>query len=435
MTGTSRGNIILRDCHGTSGNEITLRNDTTESSAITLTGGSGFVMLLDDVTFFIVDGTGKWSGASANGCGAAYDGGDQNCGIRITTNTGCATALVKILDDVADLTIKGVEAFGYGYLDVCPRGIAFQLHDNNTTNTTHPGAYYENWTITENYIHESSRSSIYSGSNMFGSTAGARALTLRNHTYSYNLITNVGCDGLKIKSHKEGSTTVEHNIVRVTGLGPLGPSTGCNGHAYSSFESTGITYDSNWASDTGGLGAANCFNFLIDQATTSIDFASADNTYVNNVAVDCKGDGLQARNDGDASEPDVSALVFNNTFTDTTDGIDTAGADGTSTVQDNIACDNNTNIKTAAGDTANNNQTAACSTQDFVNLVGRDFHLASTGAPAYNTGGNYVSPPTTDFDDVVRPQAVTEDAGAFEFETAGAPAAPGSVLRRPHVTQ
>ena len=251
LLGTSRGSLLLQNCtQVTSGNPITLRNDVTESSAITLTGGS-FVLHLDDSAFLTIDGSGKWSGASASGCGAKFDGQTQNCGIILASNSGCATGLLKIKDQHVDLTVRGVEAFGFDF-DTCVGGQGFQLHDNNATNDIHtpisPSGqkYWENWLIEDNYIHDTSRTGMYAGTNTFGSSLDDRALTLRNNEFRYNLIEDTGCDGFKIKSTKEGTTLIHHNIVRRSGQNPaLGSETGCNSHGMGAFESGFITYHNN----------------------------------------------------------------------------------------------------------------------------------------------------------------------------------------------
>lgn len=437
FTGTSRSsNIEFQDCHGTGGSPIVVRNDTSQSSAFTITGQSGFVVLLDDVSFFTIDGTGGWSGSSGTCSGLTSGtwptrGTPGTCGIAITTDSSCATGLIKIQDEITDLTIKGVEAYGGG-ISTCPSGIAFQLHDNDATVGIHGAVYYENWLITENYLHDTSKESMYAGSNIYGTTANARALPLRNNEFSYNLLVDNGCEAIEIKSTKSGTTSVTRNVVKTTGLSTAGPAAGCTGDGLMAFESGFIVFDSNWVQDTGGAGSGHCFNHLISNSTAAIDMATAENTYFNNVAVDCKGSGLNVRTNDSGNDPDTQALIFNNTFVSAgNDGVDTSGATGNSTIQDNILCDSAASATdTDPGDTASSNQTAACSTQDFVNLVGRDYHLNSDSAPAYNAGGVYASPPTEDHDTVARPQAVTEDDGAFEFVVAGPDPDPSPTTRR-----
>ena len=433
FAGTSRSSKIeLQDCHGTAGNPITLRNDVTQSSAFTITGGSGFVIRLDDSSYLTIDGTGKWVGASSSGCGAKFDGQTQNCGIIITTDSGCATGLIKLQDEHNNLTIRGVESFGN--FPFCVSGIGWQMHDNNSTNAEFPGSFYEDNLYEDNYIHDVSRTAMYIGSNMFGTTNGERALTQRNNEIRYNLIEDTGCDGIKLKSYKEGLTLVHHNIVRRSGQNPeVGSETGCNSHAFTAFESGFITFYNNLAEDTVGLGggSSNCYSNFVQKADATIDGAVFTNTYYNNIGINCKGTGISVGNQGDAGETANQIIAYNNTLINNNNGgIRTTGGDGDSTVQDNIVCDNTGgDISTAVGDTVSSNQTGSCASQNFVNLAARDLHL-TTSSPAKDAGGVYVSPPDDDFDGVNRPLGVDFDDGAYEFVEAGGPGT-GDELQSP----
>jgi hypothetical protein len=416
MLGTARSSIVFRDLDGTAANPIIIRNDVTESGPLVITrsGGSGFAFLQDDNHGVVVDGSGGWSGQSAT-CGAQFDGQTQNCGIVIT---GCNTAMMKIQDLATDLTWRGIEIAGT--FPTCDNGTGMLMHDDATTNGTHPGNYYEDWLVEDMYIHDCPKTCMYFGSNIFGSTNNDRTLTLRNMEIRYVLNEDAGNTGFKIKSHKEGTTTIHHNIIRRTGTNPADANVQAG---LRMFESTGITYYNNLVEDTlgNGGGFGSCYSAHIQSSRTAIDFAGpATVSFYNNIAIDCEGGGLFVSNRGDVGAPDINGNLYNNTTINAGGGsINTESGGGSSVVQDNIACDGNVfDLRNHGSDTVNNNVTSACSAVGFVNLVGRDLHITDGSSP-HDAGGNYVSPPAFDYDEQSRPQGLAEDAGAYEFVESG----------------
>ena len=439
LLGTARGSLLLKNCtQGTAVSPITLRNDVTESSPITISrSGSGFALWIDVAENLVVDGTGLWSGVTpGKGCGASFsdttgDESNQACGIVVRCSANFVTTLVKVRHDVTSLTIRGLELDGNFPACVRP-GIGMGLSDNNQTQDDNPGEYYEDMLIEDNYIHDMATECMYNGGNILT----PRLQESRDNTYRRNLLRRCGWDALSLKTHDSTMSFVYDNIVIESGVNPDGLGVdGNSGACYNAFEAAQITWYNNWAADCAGNGPGICYESLIAASTTT-DIAEGQQViFYNNVGVDCKGRGISTSvNPRQGTITSLEMLAYNNTIVNAgSDGIfiddDTVVA---GTVQDNLVCDsggNDIDMGSGAAHVATSNTTGACSAQLFENLVGRDFHLASVSAPAYDAGGIYVSPPAFDFDNQSRPLGTNEEDGAYEFIEAGG--GPGGGITAP----
>jgi hypothetical protein len=344
--------------------------------------------------------------------------------------------MIKMNDYWDNVTVKGVDAGGF--FPGCDYGIGFQIVDDAGKAATYPGQYIEKVILEDSYIHDIPRSGVYFGSNIY---IGDETVPVRNVDIRYLLIEDIGCDGAKIKSQYETPRSrIHHNIIRRTGINPnAGPSTGCNGHGIAVFDAGKVDVYNNFVDTTAvAIGIGACYrNYIQKMPVGDMQGGTTDVNFYNNVGVDCEFVGISINQQGDVGEAAAQGNVYNNTLVRTgSDGVlvsSTAAArGGVSTVQDNIACDTNGGIDTNVGDTANNNLTGACSTQGFVDLGSDNFRIASTGASAYDAGGNYASPPAFDYDDVNRPQGTNEEIGAFEYIESGGGGGGGATLQNPY---
>ena len=451
MDSGTRGPIVFRDLdQGTSGNEITIRNNS--SGQVVIQHNGVWPIHLINTTNLIIDGTGAYTGKTAgHGCGAQFVDltvfstdpdtalTNQACGIKVECNaSNDVNTFVKFRgnDPVAqDNTVKGVEVDG-GYLsggggcETDPPGIGMAMHDTSKNLEDNVGEWFEGFIFESNYIHHTSSECLYLGANV----ATPRDIPSRNTIVRNNVLYKCGYDGIDFKTNIDdsaGRSKIHGNIIAITGVAPGGGSVGNNGGGINLFESGFTDIYGNWVQDTAPAGEGNgtCykqfFQKLINNDSTAV--YAVDNlttSWWNNVGIDCKGTGIAIGIKGIANQSQPTPDIFNVTIVGAGGqgiGID-SDVTNVATIQDDIVCDSvGTAISGGGGaDVINNNHTGACSTQDFVNLVGRDFHLNSVSAPAYNAGGNYVTPPTDDFDGVSRPQSTTEDAGAFELPVPGA---------------
>ena len=414
MDSGNRGKIKFQDCIGTSGNEIIIRNDTTAGgpTVIQKDDGStgGFTFECVNCEFLFIDGTGKWSGAPVGTCG--YFNGEEGrtqCGIKIEQITIQRPSVYMMFrGSSSDYEVRGVEIDGAAGT-IGGAGLGHHLRDANYTLSAHPGEFRENIVYEKNYIHETFSTSLYIGPNQ-----GLDELLLRNIEIKEILSLDIGRRGPTIKSATEGTNSIHHTKNVNTGLN--GDISGF-GHGLMIYEGGGSIYN-NYVENAGEVGI-ECFH----QALSS-SFPTQPCEVYNNVVINAGATGpLSGRgiNCGrtSTSAADFDCDFYNNTVINSeSHGLSVNSIiTTTAIIQDNISCDNGGSAVSASGHTVSSNQTGACSTQDFVNLVGLDLHITTT-SPA-KSDSVYFDPPSDDLDGVSRPQGADIDDGAYEFNEGG----------------
>lgn len=410
--------------------------------------------------------------------GLEIDGTDDIPDDDISTNTGSGT--------INDAPFPRQETGGVGmYLhDINNGGI---LKADGTTPGSHPGAWRENFLITQNYIHHSFGEHIYSGNNpgteCTDATNGAQFCAYsRNMEISHNILAHAGRDCVNPKMWVEGDNSVHDNFI-----------VGCAFRGEDWEEPAIIPMDSkikiynNKLFDVGGQGIqgqtkenahtnqhaafepflVEIYNNLVVRAGARVlmyeacdatDFAnnSDANPGNNNPACPATNPGTQVvdansgyapGNDAESSiawaiQPDSLANVrmYNNTV---------VNGDGTAYRIScaNTACDTSSqlimnNIAAQAGAYRSftaTDFTSSCVSDNyestvvgagFVDAAEDDYRLtdASTNVGAANDAAqsscaNYVAVAATDIDGVQRPQGSDAERGAYET-LAAAPSSP-----------
>lgn len=120
--------------------------------------------------------------------------------------------------------------------------------------------------------------------------------------------------------------------------------------------------------------------------------------------------------------------IYNNTvYNNSLDGIQIRASALTTTVKNNIAYNNGTDIHDFSTSTIKSNNYT--SNPNFVNAGAGDFHLQS-GSGAINAGATLSEVPT-DFENRIRPSGTSYDIGAYEFGGTPAPIPPTSIPTAP----
>jgi hypothetical protein len=198
LTPGRRGNLKLRNLHGSPERPVVVRN---HGGRVVITGETFEAgITISASTYLRITGTGV-----ASTCGARFEPEDQACGIvidrskkgvKVQTSRGEVRGLT--LDHIAVLRNVGTKA---------TRGIA--VHPV-------PRQVIDGITIAHNYVSQTGAEAIYIGSEPRDEPW--EELGKVDHVEAaYNLIERIGWDGIKLKVALSAST-VHHNVIRDVGL-------------------------------------------------------------------------------------------------------------------------------------------------------------------------------------------------------------------------
>lgn len=409
-----RNEISFRNCTGNANQHIRIINDTTgtEPTRIqTSSGGPDKVFHCENCKYVTVDGTGKWVGAPSGVCGVtAADGtwgfGRQQCGIVVEcANGGGGKWYVRLDGSTTKMTLKGMEINGgYPSCDGSNLGTGISLNDHTYQNR--PGEWREGFLITQNYVHHTASECMYLGPNQDASQLGD--LQLRDNEISYNLVEYCGFDSIELKSTIAGESSIHHNYVAHSGINPSDTS-GNVGHGISVFEGGYTSVYNNYVINTlSARGGGNCYGHFL-QKLSSNRVATAPVSWYNNVAVDCKGRGINSGRN--AGTPVPIPTIYNNTIVNADVGIN-AGVTGSScTVRNNVVADSGNNTINQCE--RHENLSGSVQFFRFANPAGDDYRLTAS-SPAVDSVIS--GAPPLDHFDVVRGQGDSADIGAFEYD-------------------
>ncbi|HET6379549.1 MAG TPA: hypothetical protein VFH63_00740 [candidate division Zixibacteria bacterium] len=196
----TRGNIKLRNLHGTPSRPIIVRN---ADGPVTITGtlfrDGGIIISAS--TYLRVTG----SGLDAPACGVGRPRAEQRCGIIVD---GARKGVLMNTDQgvLHDIEIDHVAVLQVSQVDKT-RGIA--IHPL-------PGQLIGGMHIHHNYVSNSLAEGIYIGSEPHGQPFETLAKVERVHVH-HNLVENTGYDGIKLKVAIR-DVAVHDNVVRHAGL-------------------------------------------------------------------------------------------------------------------------------------------------------------------------------------------------------------------------
>src|SRR3989344_107878 len=258
------------------------------------------------------------------------------------------------------------------------------------------------WTGHQFYIHDNYIKTT-SGEAMYIGTSDTHGLFPIHDVQIYNnLIEDAGYDGIQTRQ-AHTKVLVHHNTIIGTGRDPRKNVTIDNSAGFNIAKGTdtGDWYDNLI------IGARTAF-FIKDSSTVRV---------FNNVIIDS---GHTTPYTGPEGAVQISnarnvSFLFNtivNKSVTAAYGITINGSTGT--VNNNIVGGSFNSLITGSGMTVTNNLTNAnLQTFGFVGLSNNDLHLTST-SPAINTATSNTFP-TVDFDNIIRPQGIKSDIGAFEY--------------------
>lgn len=429
-TANKRGNLIIANCQGTSTNPIIFTNDTSRTSALDLNGSATWGIHFQNSDHVVIDGTGKFSGASANGCGNSNNASGnkmllpdlpRNCGIKITGNFQSA---VKRKGLARFNTLKGIEVDGSSGVR---SGFALNDHTYKLVGVTQAQCqanpskagceWMEGWNVTDNYCHDTASECFYIGAN--ANSAQIDDLPQRDNHIDGNLVINSGWDGISYKSgisESTGRSTMANNYVDGSGISESPSADGNSGSCMDIFEGGFVDIYGNVLRNCHGPG------FLSSTNNRPASYGPATVEFFNNViwkAGLSSSHGKDAVNFGRKSTAQIEIRprnIVNNTIVEPAgNAIDVAGSISSCTVRDNIAAGTTAGKRTInAGQctgAANANEQGTPSAQNFVDESIGDFHLTAT-SPACNDAAP--TAPSPDFEGTQRPLDGAADRGADE---------------------
>jgi hypothetical protein len=193
----TRGNLKLRNLHGTPERPVVVRND---GGTVVVTGETFEAgMTISASTYLRVTGAGV-----ASRCGARFELEDQACGIVIDRSTK-GVKVQTSRGEVRELTLDHIAVLrNIGPKDT--RGIA--VHPV-------PRQVIDGITIAHNHVSETGAEAIYIGSEPRDQPWEELGKVDRVEV-AYNLIERIGWDGIKLKVAISGSS-VHHNVIRDVG--------------------------------------------------------------------------------------------------------------------------------------------------------------------------------------------------------------------------
>src|SRR5688572_8864731 len=407
----TRNPLKIRNCNGTAANPITIRNDPngTGPTKIRRASGSdkGIVFSCDDCIGVAIDGSSKWRGAPT---GKTY-------GIVVTiTGGGAPSAFVKIGGMSRFVTIRNLEIDG-AWPGLASDGIGLSVNDHSIKRAVYPNAWREGFLIEHNYIHDIEGEGMYVGPNYRDGDLPLRDIEIR-----FNVVEDIGWEGINTKSMLAGNNSVHHNIVRRVGKN-VSRTNKPNQYAGINNNTGSVKIYNNWVEDTGTHGIKVGSG---EGPPESSGFGPFKSYVWNNVIVNAGGlwRSFMSESHGisvsaqDGREKPVP-YVYNNTIINPrSKGIHVANNVAAGFVRDNIVAGTGTaSIQAPSSCKQTNNRVGGISEMHFIDAEGKNFRLRSD-SPARNVGsGDF---PDTDFDDRARPQDGIPDQGAFEFTATAA---------------
>lgn len=360
----TRPSMEIRNLRGKAGAPITIRND---GGQVHIQGGKfRYGVTLENNAYLRLTGTGV-----KQQCGAAYTAAQQQCGFIIA---GFARA-VEAVNNATDLEVDHLEATDSSEAAVKIKG---------------DGKGVARQYVHHLYVHDIGKEGLY-----MGEAGNDQSLDIvRGLEVSYNLVERSGWDAINVK-HTANDVQVHGNIIRDSGL-------------------LGVTNQDQGLS-VGAGGSGDYYNNLIVNAFgpgLNIRTLPAGSKVYNNVVADSGGAGIYYQ-DGNNTQ------FFNNTLVNNRQGgiIGTPRAQGTAF--DNVIVGSPVAIN-SPGVADDNNFVGTVADVKFVDAAAGDYRLQSD-SPLIDQGRSSGLFPTSDRQDVTRPQGETTDLGAYEFEGVPAP--------------
>lgn len=426
----TRANLVIQNCMGTPSAYITFKNDATKTGPLTFNGSTTWGIQIKDSRYISIDGTDKWSGASAEVCGVDPNEsnrmlpptGARQCGIKLS---GGFQSAIKRSGDASFITLKGIEIAGNGTSSGIRSGVAANDHQTKLSGVTQAqcvngtaaqkatcaSQWQEGWVMTNLYCHDTFSECFYIGSN--ANSAQIDDYPLRNNEISWSYVEDAGWDGISQKSHIDGSTgyaSMHDNYVDGSGISESPAADGNSGACMDIFEGGYVNIYNNVLRNCHGPG------FVSHTNNRAASFGPIPYNFYNNVIwhvglSSTHGKGGFAANRKSTSVVSIVPNFYNNTIVDSpgTAVVVDANLSGC-VVRDSIAAGNQT--ITATSCSKQGNVTGSLSGLNFVNQATGDVHLSSTSS-ACNAATRDGTPPT-DIDGNSRPLDSHNDVGADE---------------------
>ena len=143
LPGGIRNDLFLKNCKGSESKYITLHNQASSNSAVTIQATRSAVLtglVCTNCEYFKIDGGVKWRGASKT---------KRTYGIRVIYKSGRPQNLVRFNGSSSDFTVRNVEIKGSKSM---PSGTGFALNDHSYDQKNHPGEWRENILLENLYI-------------------------------------------------------------------------------------------------------------------------------------------------------------------------------------------------------------------------------------------------------------------------------------------
>jgi hypothetical protein len=306
-------------------------------------------------------------------------------------------------------------------------GIGISINDHSIKRSDYPGTWREGYLIEHNYIHDIEGEGMYVGPNYRDGD-----LPLRNIEIRFNLLEDIGWEGINTKSMLAGNNSVHHNVVRRVGKNDS-QTTKPNQYAGINNNMGSVKIYNNWVEDTGTHGIKVGSGEGPPESAGYGPFAS----YVwNNVILNAgslwrsfmsESHGISVTAQDEREKP--APFIYSNTIINPRgNGIHMSGSVAPGYVKDNIISGvDGTPIQAPSVVIQSNNRAGVVSAMLFVDAERKNYRLRPD-SPARNKGSDGF--PDTDFDDRARPQDGVPDQGAFEFSasTAAEPQAPKDLM-------